>query len=156
MEYRLRRVVTGHAADGKSIIAMDDQPETVRRGGPDDQRVVFEVWSTTSRPPAVDDGVSSAGALPLAAHEPSASEIRVVDMPAGSRREMHRTDTLDYGIVLAGEVYLVLEQEETLLRTGDVVVQRGTAHAWHNRSDRAARMAFINLKGQFTDEERCP
>jgi uncharacterized cupin superfamily protein len=58
--------------------------------------------------------------------------------------------------VLAGEVYLLLEQGETLLQTGDVVVQRGTTHAWHNRSGRVARMAFINLSGQATDPQRCP
>ena len=76
--------------------------------------------------------------------------------PAGSRREMHRTDTVDYGIVLAGEVYLLLEREETLLRTGDVVVQVGTNHAWHNRSGGVARMAFVNVSGQVTDAQRCP
>ena len=58
--------------------------------------------------------------------------------------------------MLVGEVYLLLEREETLLRSGDVVVQLGTNHAWHNRSDRVARMAFINLRGQVTDAQRCP
>ena len=69
---------------------------------------------------------------------------------------MQRTDTLDYGIFLAGQVCLVLETEQTLLQTGDVVVQRGTYHAWHNRSDGTARLAFINLKGQFADKHRRP
>jgi len=132
-EHTLRRVVTGNDADGKSIIALDDRPE--------DRREPIEVWATIAK---------------ASAAEPSASEFRVVDLPAGSRREMHRTDSVDYGIVLAGEVHLVLEQEETKLRAGDVVVQRGTTHAWHNRSGRAARMAFINLSGQVTDEGRCP
>lgn len=130
-EHTLRRVVTGDDAEGRSIIALDDTLEG--------RQAPFDVWATVA--PAA---------------EPSASEFRVVDMPAGSRREMHRTDTVDYGIVLAGEVHLVLEQAETLLRTGDVVVQRGTAHAWHNRSGNAARMAFVNLSGQVTDEGRCP
>jgi quercetin dioxygenase-like cupin family protein len=56
---------------------------------------------------------------------------------------MHRTQTVDYGIVLSGEVYLVLDKEETLLKAGDVVVQRGTNHAWSNRSNEPCRMAFI-------------
>ena len=141
MEHTLRRVVTGHDADGKSIIVRDDQPAAAALGGPADRRVLSEVWATHSEPAAL---------------EPSASEFRVVDLPAGSQREMHRTDTVDYGIVLAGEVHLILERAETLLRTGDVVVQRGTSHAWHNRSERVARMAFINLSGQVTDASRCP
>ncbi len=141
MEHTLRRVVTGHDSDGKSIIALDDTPAAAALGGTEDRRELIEVWATVTKPTAAD---------------PGASEFRVVDMPAGSRREMHRTDTVDYGIVLAGEVHLLLEQEETLLRTGDVVIQRGTTHAWHNRSDRVARMAFINLSGQVTDARRCP
>jgi len=129
-EHTLRRVVTGHDADGKSVIALDDEPE--------DGQAPIEVWATVAN---VAEG---------------ASEFRVVDLPAGSRREMHHTDTVDYGIVLAGEVHLVLEREETKLCAGDVVVQRGTSHAWHNRSDGVARMAFVNLSGQITDEQRCP
>jgi mannose-6-phosphate isomerase-like protein (cupin superfamily) len=60
---------------------------------------------------------------------------------------MHRTRTVDYGIVLRGEVYLVLDRQETLLRAGDVVIQRGTNHAWANRSDAPCTMAFILIDG---------
>ena len=138
IEHPLRRVVTGHDGAGKSIIALDDMPATESLGSGEDRRELTEVWATVSKETA------------------GASEFRVVELLPGSRREMHRTDTVDYGIVLAGEVHLLLEQEETLLRTGDVVVQRGTTHAWHNRSDQVARMAFINLSGQATDQQRCP
>ena len=65
---------------------------------------------------------------------------------------MHRTRTVDYGIVLAGEVYLVLENAETRLQPGDIVIQRGTNHAWDNRSDAAARMAFILVDAEFDPE----
>ena len=57
----------------------------------------------------------------------------------------HRTPTLDYGIVLEGEIWALLEKGETLMRAGDVVVQRGTSHAWSNRGDRPCRMAFVLL-----------
>jgi quercetin dioxygenase-like cupin family protein len=60
---------------------------------------------------------------------------------------MHRTDTVDYGIVLAGEVWLVVDEGETRLSPGDVVIQRGTNHAWSNRTDAVARMAFVLLDG---------
>ncbi|MCX5435665.1 MULTISPECIES: cupin domain-containing protein [unclassified Streptomyces] len=55
----------------------------------------------------------------------------------------HRTDSLDYAIVLEGEIWLLTDEEETLARTGDVIIQRGTNHSWANRSDRTCRMAFV-------------
>ena len=62
---------------------------------------------------------------------------------------MHRHQTVDYGLVLEGELVLVLDGSETPLRTGDVVIQRGTSHAWANRSGRPARMAFILIDGAY-------
>lgn len=64
---------------------------------------------------------------------------------------MHRTETIDYGIVLEGEMVLVVDRGETTVRAGDIVIQRGTNHAWSNRSGRNCRMAFILIGGQFTD-----
>ena len=65
---------------------------------------------------------------------------------------MHRTETIDYGIVLEGEIVLVLEGGETRLTAGDVVVQRGTNHAWANRSASNCRMAFILIDGAFAGD----
>ena len=65
---------------------------------------------------------------------------------------MHRTQTLDYVVVIEGEVVLVLEDGEVVLRQSDVVVQRGTNHAWENRSDRLARMAFFHIDAEFSPE----
>lgn len=62
---------------------------------------------------------------------------------------MHRTETVDYGIVIEGELVLVLDREERVLHPGDVVVQRGTNHAWANRSGRPCRVAFVLLSGQY-------
>jgi uncharacterized cupin superfamily protein len=67
---------------------------------------------------------------------------------------MHRTRSIDYGIVLEGEIYMILDDSEVRLRAGDVVVQRGTDHAWENRSTQVARMAFILVDGVFSDELR--
>ena len=61
---------------------------------------------------------------------------------------LHRTETVDYAIVLSGEVYLVLDDSEVLLKAGDVCVQRGTNHAWSNRSEVPARIAFILIDGK--------
>lgn len=62
---------------------------------------------------------------------------------------MHRTESIDYGIVLEGEIVLLLDDSEVRLKQGDVVVQRGTVHAWTNRTDRICRMAFILTDGRF-------
>lgn len=62
---------------------------------------------------------------------------------------MHRTETLDYGVVTEGEVWLVLDGEEVHLKRGDIVVQRGTNHAWSNRTEQMARMLFVLLDGRF-------
>jgi uncharacterized cupin superfamily protein len=61
---------------------------------------------------------------------------------------MHATDTVDYAIVLEGEIWSVMDEGETLLRAGDVLIQRGTNHAWANRSDKTARIAFILMDGK--------
>jgi mannose-6-phosphate isomerase-like protein (cupin superfamily) len=64
---------------------------------------------------------------------------------------MHRTETVDYGIVLEGGITLLVDEGEVLVRAGDIVIQRGTNHAWANRSGRSCRIAFILIDGQFTD-----
>ena len=64
---------------------------------------------------------------------------------------MHRTETVDYGIVLEGELVLMVDQGETLCRAGDIIVQRGTNHGWANRSGKPCRIAFILIDGQFED-----
>jgi mannose-6-phosphate isomerase-like protein (cupin superfamily) len=65
---------------------------------------------------------------------------------------MHRTETVDYGIVISGEITLVLDKGEASLKAGDVVIQRGTNHAWANRSGEPCRMLFMLVDGQFSDE----
>ncbi len=65
---------------------------------------------------------------------------------------MHRTESIDYGIVISGELTLVLDKSETPLKAGDVVIQRGTNHAWANRSDKPCRMLFILVDGQYEPE----
>ena len=65
---------------------------------------------------------------------------------------MHRTESIDYGIVISGEMTLVLDKDETLLEAGDVVVQRGTNHAWANRSGKPCRMLFILVDGKYDQD----
>lgn len=65
---------------------------------------------------------------------------------------MHRTELVDYGVVIEGEITLILDKAETLLKVGDVVVQRGTNHAWANRSDKPCRMLFVLIDGRFGND----
>ncbi|MEZ0218511.1 MAG: cupin domain-containing protein [Rariglobus sp.] len=69
---------------------------------------------------------------------------------------MHRTKTVDYGIVLEGEITLIVDRGETLIRAGDIVVQNGTNHAWANRSGKICRMAFVLIDGHYTNETASP
>jgi uncharacterized cupin superfamily protein len=144
--------VTGLDADGQSVIALDDNPAVRSVGEGNDARVIVDVWSTQSAS-APDSSAQAVGGSALG---PNGTEIRIVELPPGCRREMHRTETIDYGLVLSGELTMVMERGETVLRSGDIVVQRGTNHAWLNRSDVPTRIAFINMSGQTTNRKRCP
>jgi mannose-6-phosphate isomerase-like protein (cupin superfamily) len=64
---------------------------------------------------------------------------------------MHKTKTVDYGIVLEGEITMVLDHSETTIKAGDIIIQNGTNHAWANRSDSICRMAFVLIDGAFTN-----
>jgi|SRR5579859_510129 len=149
MALSVRRVVTGHDGDGKSVIVSDGPAPQVH-----DRAIFAEVWNTEGSPTritAVAEREPNERSMQLGP-PPQGSIIRVVEMPAGHRSAMHRTRTVDYGIVLEGEVYLVMEGTETLLHPGDIVIQRGTNHAWDNRSDAPARMVFILLAAEFAPE----
>lgn len=70
----------------------------------------------------------------------------------GRHPMMHRTETIDYAVVLEGEITLVLDDEDVQLKQGDVVIQRGTNHAWSNRSNKVARMLYVLIDGEFDDQ----
>jgi quercetin dioxygenase-like cupin family protein len=149
-----RRVVTGHDAEGRSVI-LSDGPAPKSLTIP--SAVFHEIWSTTEAPaPLRPAEPADPTTRPLRTPpDPNGSVIRIVDLQPHAASPMHRTESVDYGIVLQGEVHLVLDDgSETRLAPGDVVVQRGTDHAWENRTDSIARMAFILIDGAFTDELR--
>ena len=148
-----RRVVTGHDESGRSVFLSDGpapQHQDMSRPGVD----FYEVWSTTSEPAAITaaEAEEPSGRRPTLGPDGPGSVLRVIDFQPGGVPRMHRTRTVDYGIVLEGEIWAVLEGTETVLRAGDICVQRGTNHAWHNRSDQVARVAFILMNGRFDPE----
>lgn len=146
-----RRVVTGHDERGVSVFALDG-PVSVARTAPDGA-YFYEIWSTDAMPAPVGsaaaDPTLTALTVPPA---PNGTKVRINEFPPGAVSPMHRTQSVDYGIVLSGEVVLALDDTETVLRAGDVVVQRGTNHRWENRTADTARMAFILVDGAFTPE----
>jgi len=146
-----RRVVTGHDERGVSVFASDG-PVPVARTVPDGA-MFYEIWGTDAMPAPIganaQDPTTAALSVPPA---PDGTKIRINEFPPGLVSPVHRTQSVDYGIVLSGEVVLVLDDSETVLQAGDVVVQRGTNHRWENRSAHTARMAFILVDGAFTAE----
>jgi quercetin dioxygenase-like cupin family protein len=81
--------------------------------------------------------------------------VRFTEMSPGAAAPMHRTESVDVGIVLEGETWLVLDDgSETRMTAGDVVVQRGTNHSWENRSEEVVRMAFVMIDGTITGAVR--
>jgi hypothetical protein len=159
-----RRIVTGHDDRGRSVVLSDGMPPNIRDKG---TGVDFlEIWNTVGTPAPIRSSEPEPTDGPLQVPPPPlGTRIRLNDFYPGHIRKlppradgrhpmMHRTRSIDYGIVLEGEIYLILDDSEVLLHSGDVVVQRGTDHAWENRSDRVARMAFILVDGAFSAELR--
>ena len=159
-----RRVVTGHDESGRSVVLSDGMPPNVRDKGTGVDFI--EIWNTGATPAPISAREVEPTDGPLRVPPPAlGTRIRLNDFHPGHIQNlpqradgrhpmMHRTRSIDYGIVLEGELYMILDDDEVLLRAGDVVVQRGTDHAWENRSDRVARMAFILIDGAFSDELR--
>ena len=103
--------------------------------------------------PPEDERVRQLSAEAARAHFAEVGARGAASHQAGSPHPlMHRTETIDYGIVLQGEITLILDQGETVVRTGDIVIQRGTNHGWANRSGRNCRIAFILIDGQFAGD----
>ena len=167
----VRRVVTGHNAQGKSVFIVDASSPHVfsRRPG---AAVVTELWETRSSPA---DNRGNADAIDRGFRLPppkNGSVFRIIEYPPDKERlaaleserasgddgsgfkaafdraaprhpGFHKTDSIDYAIVLAGEIHALMDEGEVLLKAGDVLIQRGTNHAWSNRTDDPAYVAFV-------------
>jgi quercetin dioxygenase-like cupin family protein len=125
------------------VIIRDDQVHGTTVAGGDAQFAV--VWKTVQAPVDNDDATDRS-AEPSGLVQTNGSILRMVDLAPGTRSPMHRTSSLDYGIVLQGHVDLELDAGNvTRVRAGDVIVQRGTIHAWINPGPGICRIAFILL-----------
>jgi naringenin degradation protein FdeH len=154
-----RRVVTGHDRNGKSIILSDGAPPQHHgMHGPEVGADFFEIWNSPLPLPQLTAAEPEPNERPFTIMPVSGHLLRIIEIyppsQGGKRTVMHRTRTVDYVVVISGEVVLVLDDSEVTLRQGDVVVQRGTDHAWENRSTVPARMAFFHIDAQFSDDLR--
>ncbi|MGH7055684.1 MAG: cupin domain-containing protein [Stellaceae bacterium] len=140
MALQFRRIVTGHDDAGRAIVLIDETAPKVTAGRPGAS--VSNVW-TTEGFPADNDGSDDAGARPVGTTLENGTVFRVIDFAPGVTPRNHRTDSIDYAIILAGEIDMELDETTVHLKAGDVLVQRGTIHNWVNRSTEPCRIAFI-------------
>jgi mannose-6-phosphate isomerase-like protein (cupin superfamily) len=173
MELRsTRRIVTGHDAKGKAVVLFDAAVKAKQRAAGGNGMTLL--WTTHEFPVdvsgAADRGESHAGVPP----SPNGTVFRIVDFapiqsggapvdhhqvlvsmgidPAtqgyGRHANTHRTRTIDYAIVLDGEIDMLLDDSEIHVKAGDVLVQQGTNHAWVNNGKAPCRIAFILIDSQ--------
>ncbi|MDB5861587.1 MAG: putative Transcriptional regulator [Ramlibacter sp.] len=177
----MRRVVTGHDSNGKAVVLSDGNPG-VESSSQTRKAVNVWFTDATPAPLAAGPAetidrpysiVPSPGGTSFRLFElppdeqaiggRSPAEIKAAFNAAGGgsfsttkadspHPLMHRTETIDYGIVLEGEIFLLVDDAEVHLKQGDVIVQRGTNHAWSNRSGAVCRMAFVVVDGKFEPE----
>jgi hypothetical protein len=168
----IRRIVTGHDAQGRSAILSDGpSPHVMTLAGVDNFGMT-DLWKTFGTPADNGGGPESCGPPITLAPPPGGTVFRIVEFPpdadyidrwdrskafaslgesgaesmdsSGTRHEMmHRTATVDYAFVMKGEIWAIMDTGETLMTAGDVLVQRGTNHAWSNRSDAPCWVGFV-------------
>ena len=143
----VRRVVTAHDSRGRSVVQSDESFQPVAVAGGEARFAL--VW-TTAQVPADNMGDTEGAARDAGLTIRNGSVIRIVDFRPGSRSPMHRSYSVDYGLVVHGQVDLELDGGEVKhLKAGDIVVQRGTNHLWINPSNTEwSRMAFILIEAK--------
>lgn len=178
---RTRRVITGHRADGTAIIVADGPAPNAKVRQAAGGLVSTLLWVTRETPADISGSDDRADCDIGVAPPPNGSILRIVDFPplpeaghgldnAAILKEMgvaptgapprspfmHRTKSIDYAIVMSGEIVMLLDDSEVHLKTGDVLIQQGTNHAWENRSGENCRIAFvlIDAKEPFPSPDR--
>ena len=140
----IRRVVTGHDKSNVAKVLLD-APATNAKF-PQAGTVSTMMWCTDGAPASMPVGVEieDFGARILGTAPPAkGTRFAVIDFPPGNHPNMHRTETIDYVIVIEGEIEMDMDDSTVRLKQGDIMIQRGTNHAWANRSQKRARVAFV-------------
>ena len=138
----VRRIITGHDDAGKAIVKIDEICNHFREGRPG--AMVCNVWTTDTAPAdnsGQDDKGKREGKFTMIEN---GTVFRIIEFKPGVQQRVHRTDTIDYIVVMSGEIDMELEAgEEVHLKAGEVMVQRGTVHNWINRGTESCVLAVI-------------
>jgi hypothetical protein len=172
-----RRIVTEVLENGRSAIVEDGPTPAIITVPERPGYIVSNVWVTNPTPAPIDqpdDSMAHTGILP----PKDGTILRVIEFPPepDTKEEfevmaratfkalygdiqhtpdknphpgMHTTETVDYAICLSGEITALMEENETIMKAGDILIQRGTAHAWANRSGKPASVCFVLIDGKF-------
>jgi quercetin dioxygenase-like cupin family protein len=146
---RIRRVVTGHDEKNSAKVIIDG-PATNEKY-PDVAMISTLIWCSDTMPAdiAIGSSIEDAGNRTLGSAPPvNGTRFAILDFPPGNKAVTHRTETLDYVIVLEGEIEMDMDDSSVKLKAGDVLIQRGTNHTWMNRSNARARIAVVLVDAQ--------
>jgi quercetin dioxygenase-like cupin family protein len=140
MPFQLRRVVTGHDDNGRAVVLIDETATKQVSARPGATASV--VW-TTEGFPVDNNGHGDDGRRQTGTTLANGTVFRVLELAPGSAPRNHRTDSIDYAVIMKGEIDMELDDTTVHLKAGDVLVQRGTIHNWVNRGDEACVIAFV-------------
>ena len=141
MALQVRRVVTGHDAAGRAIVQIDEVSQNLRSARPGATACV--VW-TSQGFPVDNSGAADEGLRETGTTLDNGTVFRILELQPDNIPRAHRTDSLDYAVIMSGEIDMELETGAiTHLTAGDVVVQRGTVHNWINRGPEPCVIAFV-------------
>ncbi len=147
----IRRIITGHDKNNSAMVIIEDEAQNVRPGSSPGQFTTL-MWATDAMPCTMPVGEDAAdmGALKLGTYPPvNGTRFMIADYPPSNIPRMHRTETIDYIIVLDGKIDMELDEGRMVtLNKGDVMIQRGTYHAWINRYKENCRMAFVLIDAE--------
>ena len=148
MALTMRRVITGHDATGRAIITIDDIVANSFEGRPG--ATVHPVWSSEGFP-VNNDGQEDEGLRKTGTTLPNGTIFRVLEFAPGLAPRNHRTDSIDYGVILSGEIDMELDGTNVHLKAGDVFVQRGTIHNWINRGTEPCVIAIVLIAAKSVE-----
>src|SRR5215470_8837129 len=140
MALQVRRVVTGHTANGRAVVKIDEISKNTTSARPGATACV--IWTTESFP-VNNTGDADEGLRKTGTTLKNGTVFRLVEFAPGVTPRNHRTDSIDYAVILSGEIDMELEDSVVHLNQGDVLVQRGTIHNWVNRGSKPCVIAFI-------------
>ena len=146
MTINIRRVVTGHDANGKVVVRIDDVGAHVASGRPKMSRQL--IWTTNDVPVHFSEDGEDKGAREIGTTIKNGTVFRVIAFEPGTAPRNHRTDSIDYAVVLSGEIDMDMDDTVVHLQAGDVLVQRGTIHNWVNTGTEPCVIAFILISAE--------